>query len=218
METKFSEADIAGAAFCAPRLTHANGYPQAEGDFLYREQTYHMSNYCPPESGTGLMKKVPLRVRKSLRRGRNSFLKLFWVNDAFFAQRAASKECLAPLSLETLFVQDVDGAELDDAFQLRTDPQWPLVMSDVEGDVCSVCGNERFNSHERDFFPAPAGWPSAPISPLNSISVRIINLGARLLSVRMWLVQSTRQVSKELSPGHTRYPCDQGSLALTGTA
>lgn len=90
VETEFSKSDIANAAFCALRLTHANGYPQPEDDFLYREQTCDTSNYCP-ECGTGLVQKAPFRVRKSLKWGRNSFLKLFWVNDVFLLSTQPGK-------------------------------------------------------------------------------------------------------------------------------
>ncbi|MCF7751583.1 hypothetical protein KQ945_12565 [Bacillus subtilis subsp. subtilis] len=162
VETEFSASDIANAAFCALRLTHANGYPQPEDDFLYREQTYDTSSYCP-RCGTGLVQKAPFRVRRSLKWGRNSFLKLFWVDDVFLAQRAAWKRCLAPLGVEILPVQDVKGIELDEVVQLRADDQMPLVMNDIDGEVCGVCGRERFRWHERGFFPSPLGCPAAPI-------------------------------------------------------
>jgi len=162
VETEFTKSDIAQARFCAFRVTHVNGYPQPEDDFLYRERTYDTRAYCPV-CGIGLSQNAPFSVRRSLKRGRNSFLRLFWVREAAFSLRDAWQQHLAPLGIGCRPVEDVKGVELEDMIQLQCDSKVPLAMSDLERSVCETCGRERFPWHNRGFFPAPARQPNSPI-------------------------------------------------------
>src|SRR5690348_17633256 len=52
---------------------------------------YDTRGYCPV-CGIGLSQNAPFSVRRSLKWGRNSFLRLFWVREAAFSLRDRSEE------------------------------------------------------------------------------------------------------------------------------
>ncbi|MGE8273680.1 hypothetical protein [Stenotrophomonas sp.] len=160
--TDFSDAEISAADYCELQVTHANGYPQPEDDFGFLTQTYDTSNYCD-ECGAWAVQNAPFRVRKSLKWGRNAFLKLFWVEDAIFMHREVWQAHLAPLSIETWPVEDAKGNVLDHIVQLRADTSVALQMEEGLGTRCPKCGRVRYMGPERGFLPAPVGNPDLPI-------------------------------------------------------
>ncbi|RRU75260.1 MULTISPECIES: hypothetical protein [Stenotrophomonas maltophilia group] len=160
--TDFSAAEIAAADYCELQVTHANGYPQPEDDFGFRAQTYDTSKYCD-ECGAWAVQIAPFRVRKSLKWGRNAFLKLFWVEDAIFMHKDVWEAHLAPLGIETWPVEDTKGNVLDQIVQLRADTSVALQMDEDLGVRCPKCGRVRYTGPERGFLPAPVGNPDLPI-------------------------------------------------------
>ncbi len=157
--TEFTAAEVDGAAHCALQLVHASGYPQPEDDFAYREQTYDVSMRCP-KCGEGAVQVAPFRVKRTLKWGRNAFLKLNWVEEACFMQRPVWEEHLSRFGIGILPVEDTKGKQLDDIVQLDLGPAVPLSMGDGHGIRCDVCGRERFPWHDRGFFPAPISPPT----------------------------------------------------------
>lgn len=160
--TEFSVAEIAAADYCELLVTHANGYPQPEDDFGFLAQSYDTSRYCD-ECGAGAAQIAPFRVRKSLKWGRNAFLKLFWVEDAIFMHRDVWQAHLAPLRIETWPVEDTKGHVLDHIVQLRADTSVALRMEENVGVRCPKCGQVRYMGPERAFLPAPVEAPDLPI-------------------------------------------------------
>lgn len=158
--TEFTPAEVEGASYCALELVHASGYPQPE-DF-YREQTYDLSRFCS-ECCEGAVQVSPFRVRKTLKWGRNAFLKLHWVEEACFMQRSVWEEHLSGFGIATLPVEDPKGKTLDDVVQLDLGPAVSLSMGDVDGFRCGLCGRQRFPWHDRGFFPAPVSPPDVPL-------------------------------------------------------
>ena len=160
--TEFTPAEVDGAAHCALQLVHASGYPQPEDDFAYREQTYDVRERCS-KCGEGAVQVAPFRVKRTLKWGRNAFLKLNWVAEACFMQRPVWEEHFSGLGIAVLPVEDTKGNRLDDVVQLDLGPAVPLSMGDVEGIRCDVCGRERFPWHDRGFFAAPISPPNLPL-------------------------------------------------------
>ncbi|UEX18032.1 hypothetical protein LMF57_18820 [Stenotrophomonas sp. SI-NJAU-1] len=160
--TDFSAAEIAAADYCELLVTHANGYPQPEDDFGFLAQSYDTSKYCD-ECGAWAVQIAPFRVRKSLKWGRNAFLKLFWVEDAIFMHREVWQAHLAPLCIETWPVEDTQGNVLDHIVQLRADTSVALQIEEDLGVRCPKCGRVRYMGPERGFLPAPVGAPDLPI-------------------------------------------------------
>jgi hypothetical protein len=160
--TEFTAPEIASAEYCRLRVCHTSGYPQPETDFAYREQTFDTASFCS-ECGVGLVQDAPFRVLNSLKWGRNTFLKLNWVDDAYFMLRQAWEDHLAPLGVECRNVEDLRGRRLESMVQLRADISVPLIMGDVSGTNCGKCGRERYPGHCRGYFPAPSGRPNLPI-------------------------------------------------------
>ena len=160
--TEFTAAEVDGAAHCALQLVHASGYPQPEDDFAYREQTYDVSKRCST-CGEGAVQVAPFRVKRTLKWGRNAFLKLNWVEEACFMQRPVWEEHLSRFGIGVLPVEDTKGNRLDDVVQLDLGPAVPLSMGEGHGIRCDVCGRERFPWHDRGFFPAPMSPPDLPL-------------------------------------------------------
>ncbi len=160
--TEFTAAEVDGVAHCALQLVHGSGYPQPEDDFAYLEQTYDMSKCCST-CGEGAVQVSPFRVKRTLKWGRNAFLKLNWVEEACFMQRPVWEEHLSRFGIGALPVEDTKGKELDDIIQLDLGPAVPLAMGEGHGIRCGVCGRERFPWHDRGFFPAPISPPDLPL-------------------------------------------------------
>ncbi len=160
--TEFTAAEVDGTAHCALQLVHASGYPQPEDDFAYREQTYDVSERCS-KCGEGAVQVAPFRIKRTLKWGRNAFLKLNWVEEACFMQRPVWEEHLSRFGIGVLPVEDTKGKELDDIVQLDLGPAVPLLMGEGHGIRCDVCGRERFPWHDRGFFPAPMSPPERPL-------------------------------------------------------
>ncbi len=160
--TEFTSAEVDGAAHCALQLVHASGYPQPEDDFAFLEQTYDVSKSCAT-CGEGAVQVSPFRVKRTLKWGRNAFLKLNWVEEACFMQRPVWEEHFSRFGIGVLPVEDPKGNRLDDIVQLDLGPAVPLSMGEGPGIRCDVCGRERFPWHDRGFFPAPMSPPDLPL-------------------------------------------------------
>ncbi|MFC6839731.1 hypothetical protein ACFQGW_07645 [Xanthomonas theicola] len=91
------------------------------------------------------------------------FLKLFWVDDAYFMLTPSWREHLALLGVRSWPVEDTKGNELEGIVQLKADTRVPLAMDDMHGIQCETCGRKRYHYHRRGFFPAPAERPDLPI-------------------------------------------------------
>ncbi|EMT5436725.1 MULTISPECIES: hypothetical protein [Stenotrophomonas] len=160
--TEFTAAEISEAAHCALQVVHASGYPQPERDFLYLEQAYDLSARCP-KCGEGAVQVAPFRIKKTLKWGRNAFLKLNWVEEACFMQTSVWSEHLRPLGIGVLPVEDTKGSLLDEVVQLDLGPVVPLCMGELDGVRCEKCGRERYQWHDRGFFPSIKNPPDVPI-------------------------------------------------------
>jgi hypothetical protein len=160
--TEFTPAEFAGADHCALHVVHASGYPQPEQDFSFRERAYDLSNWCS-KCGEGAVQVAPFRIKRSLKWGRNAFLKLHWVEEACFVQTSVWAEHLASLGIARLPVEDSRGEVLDDVVQLDPGPALPLSLEEEEGIRCGRCGRVRYPWHERGFFPAPVLSPEVPL-------------------------------------------------------
>lgn len=150
--TEFTPSEVDSASHCALVVVHASGYPQPEHDFSFREVTYDLTRRCA-KCGEGAAQVAPFRVRKSLKWGRNSFLKLHWIEEACFMQATVWKAHLNDLGVGTLPVEDTKGKRLDDVVQLEPGPAVPLSMDVVEGIRCERCRRELYPWHDRGFFP-----------------------------------------------------------------
>jgi hypothetical protein len=139
---------------------HNNSYPQPEDEF--RGVTYDISDYCST-CGIGLKQHAPFRVRNQLKWGRNDFLKLFLVPDELFMRAERWKLLLAPQGVAAREVVDVRGRSFDSVVQLDIKERVALDMGDAEGELCLMCGRERYLPHSRGFFPAPLAPPEAPM-------------------------------------------------------
>lgn len=160
--TDFTPTEVNGASHCALVVVHASGYPQPERDFSYREVTYDTSARCP-KCGEGAVQVAPFRVKRSLKWGRNAFLKLNWIEDACFMQTSVWKEHLSSHGVNALPVEDPKGQPMDDVVQLDLGPVAPLDMDGMEGVPCEVCGRKLFPWHARGFFPPPLTPPAVPL-------------------------------------------------------
>lgn len=160
--TEFTASEVNTASHCALVVVHASGYPQPEHDLSYREVTYDTSERCS-KCGEGAVQVAPFRVKKSLKWGRNAFLKLNWIEEACFMQTSVWKEHLSGLGVCALPVEDPKGQPLDDVVQLDLGPTVPLSMGGVRGISCEKCRREIYPWHDRGFFPAPLSPPDAPI-------------------------------------------------------
>jgi len=160
--TEFTASEVDAASHCALVVVHASGYPQPEHDFSFRHVTYDSSGSCS-KCLEGAVQVAPFRVRKSLKWGRNSFLKLNWIEEACFTQTSVWKAHLSRLGIGALPVEDTKGQRLDDVVQLDVGPKVPLSMDGVGGILCETCGRELYPWHDRGYFPAPVSPPDAPV-------------------------------------------------------
>ncbi|WP_421567426.1 hypothetical protein [Stenotrophomonas sp. PD6] len=160
--TEFTPSEVKAASHCALVVVHASGYPQPERDFSFREVTYDLSRRCS-KCGEGAVKAAPFRVKKSLKWGRNAFLKLNWIEEACFMQTSVWNGHLSGLGVGVLPVEDPKGHRLDDIVQLGLGPAVPLSMDGARGISCEKCGRELYPWHDRGFFPSPIGPPDVPL-------------------------------------------------------
>lgn len=160
--TEFTPAEVDAASQCALQLVHASGYPQPDDVVAYREQTYDLSEHCT-ECGEGAVQSSPFRVKKTIKWGRNAFLKLNWVEEACFMQTSVWEAHLSGFGIAALPVEDPKGNKLDDIVQLDLGPAVPLSMGDTPGIRCERCSRERYPWHDRGFFPAPISPPDVPL-------------------------------------------------------
>jgi hypothetical protein len=160
--TEFTGPEISGAEYCVLGGIHTNGYPQPEEGYGYRQITYSSENRCS-KCGAGLSQAAAFRVKKSLKWGRNSFLQLYWVVDEYFMPAAVWESKLAPLGVAARPVEDTKGFPVEGVVQLVADRRVAFDMGSARGEICSLCGRERYRVNNRGYYPAPAGSPDIPI-------------------------------------------------------
>lgn len=82
-ETLFTNEELQSASWLIVRSSWRNGYPQPDGDGLYKTLTYSCDKYCSI-CGSGLVQNNPFRILKTPNWGRRNFFMLNWIFDELF--------------------------------------------------------------------------------------------------------------------------------------
>jgi len=86
-ESVFSAEELNQSERLTVRSVWANGYPQPEGEFEYKDITYDGTS-CR-KCGVGLVQVDSFRIRTQPKWGKRHFMALNWVDDEFFVDEIA---------------------------------------------------------------------------------------------------------------------------------